>query len=114
MLCTSECSLGGLKLTAKCSPVCLLQALTFAALADPKYGSMAIEYQQVPCSPPGNMIAHVTDSRGQGGWSRFGIEVGEPQVFKCMINEPSLRHPHLNPVFDVIYYSEVERIFARV
>ena len=44
-------------------------------MADPKYGSMAIEYQQVPCTPPGGMVAHVTDTRGQGGWSRFGIEV---------------------------------------
>ena len=52
-----------------------MQALTFASLADPKYGSMAIEYQQVPCSPPGKMVAHVTDNRGEGGWARFGIEV---------------------------------------
>lgn len=44
-------------------------------MADPKYGSMAIEYQQVACVPPGNMVAHVTDNRGPGGWARFGIEV---------------------------------------
>ena len=54
---------------------CVSQALTFASLADPKYGRMAIEYQQVPCTPPGNMVAHVTDSEGPGAWARFGIEV---------------------------------------
>ena len=54
--------------------------MVFSGIADPAAGSIAIEYQQVPCSPPGNMIANVLDNRGAGAWVRFTVEVLHPIV----------------------------------
>ena len=51
------------------------QAMVFSGIADPVAGSIAIEYQQVPCNPPGNMIADIIDNRGAGAWVRFTVEV---------------------------------------
>lgn len=51
------------------------QAQIFAGLANPNVGSIAINYQQVPCDPPGNIILTVLDNRGAHGWARFNFQV---------------------------------------
>ena len=60
-----------------------LQANVFSTIADPKFGSVAIDYQQIPCSPPGNIIADVLNNIGPGGWVRFAIEVRVCECQSC-------------------------------
>lgn len=55
------------------------QALTFAKLGNSSAGSMDITYQQVPCSPAGNMVVNVLDNGGAGAWGRFAVEVRVPR-----------------------------------
>lgn len=53
----------------------LPQARVFEKIADPRVGSIAIDFQQVPCNPGTNMYLNLLDNRGPGAWARFGVEV---------------------------------------
>lgn len=70
-----------------------IQALSFAKIANPSAGSVAIDYEQVSCSG-GSPLANVLDNRGAGGWARFGVEGmgGIGEVASISVNGVSATH----------------------